>query len=88
VFGYPIDIKVDKFGRFWTTPVIEIISKEGLQYLTKLNKPRMVEGQQKYTSIFGQDFTHWFPLYINKKHFKMSKAEISSTLSLLCSMGK
>lgn len=34
VFGYPIKIEKDRFGRLWPTPVIEIISKEGIEYLT------------------------------------------------------
>ena len=38
----------------------------------------------KFTSIFGEEFTHWFPLYVNKEHFKRSKDEIASTISMLC----
>jgi len=77
IFGYPIFIETDQFDRIWPTPVIEIISQEGLKFYksqpTQSNYNLMTGN---YTSVFGKEFNFWLPLYINEKHYIQSKDEV------------
>ena len=86
-FGYPILVNVDKFGRLHTTPVIEIISTEGLQYLKQSQKPVYNEQlrTQTWKSIFGFEFNYLFPIYINKHHFDQIKDNL---VNLICDLTK
>ena len=86
-FGYPILADSDKFGRLQTTPVIEIISKEGLEYLKQSQKPVYNEQMkiETWKSVFGFEFNHWFPIYINKHHFKQIKDNLAV---LICNLAK
>lgn len=77
-FGYPMNIIVDKFNRLQVTPVIEIISKEGLSYLKQSQS-----SNNSWKSIFGFDFNHWIPLYINENHFLSVKETLFSLISEL-----
>ena len=84
-FGYPILVNVDKFGRLHTTPVIEIISQEGLSYLKQTQRP-VYNDQIKaetWKSIFGFEFNYWFPIYINKNHFDQIKDNL---VKLICDL--
>lgn len=84
-FGYPILAHADKFGRLHTTPVIEIISKEGLEHFKQAQKPAHNDEIHidTWKSIFGFEFNHWFPIYINENHFGKIKDHL---LILICDL--
>ena len=84
-FGYPILVNVDKFGRLHTTPVIEIISQEGLNYLKQTQKPVYNDQMnvETWKSIFWFQFNYWVPIYINKNHFDQIKDNL---IKLICDL--
>ena len=85
IFGYPIDLEKDKFGRYWPTPLTEILSYDAFaqsiqQNFHKLDSYHTV----KFISSFGQSYNYWLPIYINDEHFERGKQHILNVISIIC----
>ena len=69
------------------TPVIEIISKEGLRYIKEVqtdSDDSISDNKYGYwKSIYGFEFNKWIPIYINKNHFDSINSEL---ISLICEL--
>lgn len=82
--GYPLNVQEDQFGRFWPSPVLEMLSYDTFQgnftaYSDVLKQRyRLHEGQDQATfySTFGEPYNAWIPIYISAEHYKNGKEHL------------
>ena len=84
ILGYPLDIRQDQFGRYWPTPVVEMISYEA--YILKvISDPSKLENyeQVRFKSSFGELYNFWMPVFINEEHWTRSYQHILNAISVV-----
>jgi len=84
ILGYPIDLEKDAFGRYWPTPIMEILSYDAFvlniqQNFSKLDNYHSV----KFRSSFGSSYNYWLPVYIDDEHFERSKQYIFNSIAII-----
>ena len=84
ILGYPLDIRQDQFGRYWPTPVVEMISYEA--YILKVTSdPYKLENYEgvRFKSSFGELYNFWIPVYITEEHYKRAYRHILNAISVV-----
>ena len=83
--GYPILINKDRFGRFWPTILIELMSHSGYKMqLDALGYGKLEDFDQlKLFSPSGDQFNYWIPCYLNEDHFVRNLDLILDSLSVI-----
>jgi len=71
VLGYPIDLRKDRYGRIWATPIMEIISYDAYMANFPFGTRQLLDFESySFVSPQGSTYNFWLPLYISEAHFK------------------
>jgi hypothetical protein len=81
LLGYPIKINIDRRGRYWFTPIFELISYETHNKITNndkfnINKLRF----KKFKSPQGKIYNFWLPCYFTQTHFENAQPILNEIL--------
>jgi len=83
--GYPILINKDRFGRFWPTILIELVSHSGYKMqLDALGYGNLDDFDRvKLFSPSGDPYNYWIPCYLSEDHFVRNLELILDSLSVI-----
>ena len=85
ILGYPLDIRKDRFGKYWPTPIPEMISYES--YAQNIAKNPIVTDnfeELQFKSSFGEPYNFWIPVYINEEHYQRGCQHILNAIATVC----
>ena len=81
ILGYPIKMNIDRRGRYWFTPIIEIMSYEAHKKITNNEKFNINQIRiKKFKSPYGQLYNFWLPCYLTETHFKNAQPILNEIL--------
>jgi len=85
VLGCPLDVKLDRFGRIWASPILEIVSYE--TYVGEIQKAGITKldsyCHHYFTSALGQRYNFWIPYYLTSDHFERGFQTIVNAISVI-----
>ena len=85
ILGYPLDISKDRYGRYWPTPILEMISYDSfVQNIA--NNPEKLDNFEgvKFKSSFGEPYNFWIPVYLNEEHYQRGRQHVLNAISTVC----